>query len=60
MSNLSIRLHSIGDLIDNRADAPICVMMDKEREKNTNLRHAVKKFFGGLCHVKYVYKITPC
>ena len=49
-----------GDLIDNRADAPICVLEDKERETKLNLRYALKYFFGGQCTVEYVYKITPC
>ena len=43
-----------GALIDNRADAPICVLEDKDREKNLNLRYALKEFFGGMCHVEYV------
>ena len=38
-----------GVLIDNRADAPICVLEDKDRGKK--MRHALKEFFGGLCHV---------
>ena len=47
-------------LIDNRADAPICVLEDKDRATKKKLRHALKEFFGGLCHVEYVYRITPC
>ena len=49
-----------GALIDNRSDAPIFVLEDKYREKNINLRYALREFFGGLCHLEYVYKITPC
>ena len=44
-----------GDLIDNRVDAPICVLEDKDREKNINLRHALKKCFGDISHEEYVY-----
>ena len=47
-------------IIDNRADAPICVLEDKDRETKKNLRHALKKLSGGLCYVEYVYIITPC
>ena len=49
-----------GVLIDNRADAPICVLEDKDIAKKKNLHHALKEFFGGKCHVEHVYKITPC
>ena len=49
-----------GYLIDNRADATIFVLEDKDREKNINLRYALREFFGGLCHVDHVYKITRC
>ena len=28
-----------GDLIDNRADAPICVLGDKDRKTRKKLRH---------------------
>ena len=49
-----------GSLIDNRADAPICVLEDKEGETNMNLRYALKDLFGGQCTVECVYKITPC
>ena len=31
-----------GALIDNRSDAPICVLEDKYREKNLNFRHTLK------------------
>ena len=31
-----------GNLIDNRADAPICDLEDKYRDKNLNLRYALK------------------
>ena len=48
-----------GVLIDNRADAPICILEDKDIETNLNLRHDVI-VFGGLCTVEYVYKINPC
>ena len=48
-----------GVLIDNRADAPICVLEDKDRESKKNLKHALKELFGGLCHVEHVYRITP-
>ena len=49
-----------GVLIDNRADAPIFVLEDKDRESNKQLDHALKEFFGGKFHVENVYKITPC
>ena len=49
-----------GNLIDNRADALICVLEDKDRYTKLNLRYVLKESFGGLCHVEYVYKITPC
>ena len=49
-----------GYLIDNRAETPICVMEDNVIETKLNLKHALKNFFGGLCNVEYVYKITPC
>ena len=48
------------DLIDDRSDTPIFVLEDKYREKNLILRYALREFFGGLCHVEYVYKINPC
>ena len=47
-------------LIDNRANAPICVLEYKDRESKKQLDHALKEFFGGKYHVKIVYKITPC
>ena len=31
-----------GGLIDNIADAPICVLNYKDRDKNLNLRYALK------------------
>ena len=46
--------------VENRADAPICVLEDKELETKLNLRHSLKSFFGGKCTVEYVYKINPC
>ena len=49
-----------GAIIDNRSDAPICVLEDKDIEKNLNLRHALKELFGGMWNVEYVYKITSC
>ena len=49
-----------GVLIDNRADAPICVLDDKDTETKKQLDHALKEFFGGKCHVENLYKITPC
>ena len=49
-----------GGLIDNIADAPICVLEDKERETKLNFRYALKNFFGGKFTVEYIYKITPC
>ena len=49
-----------GVLIDNRDDAPICVLEDKERESKKQLDLALKEFFGGKCHVENVYKITSC
>ena len=49
-----------GGLIDNRADAPIFVLEDNDRETKLNLKHSLKFFFGVLCTVEYVYKITLC
>ena len=49
-----------GVLIDNRADAPICVLEDKYRESKKQLDHALKELFGGKYHENNVYKITPC
>ena len=49
-----------GVLIYNSSYAPICVLEDKDRETKKNLRRALKEFFGGLCHVEYVYRITLC
>ena len=43
-----------GVLIDNRADTPICVLEDKDRESKKQLDHALKEFFGGKCHVENV------
>ena len=48
-----------GVLIYNIDDAPICVLEYKDIETKKNLRHALKEFFCGMCHVEYVYKITP-
>ena len=36
-------------LIDNRADATIFVLEDREIETKINLRHALKDLFGGQC-----------
>ena len=49
-----------GVLIDNRADAPICVFEDKDRESKKHVDHSLKEFFGGKCHVENLYKITTC
>ena len=49
-----------GVLIDNIADAPICVLEYKDRESKKQLDHAHKEFFGGKCHVEIVYRITAC
>ena len=49
-----------GDLVDNRADAPIFVLKDKDRERNHNLKYSLKYLFGCPYHVEYVYKITSC
>ena len=54
------QLKCCGDLIYNRADSPICVLEDKYRETKLNFKYALKEFVGGMCHVEYVYKITPC
>ena len=48
-----------GVLIDNRADAPICVLEDKDRTKNSDLDLALRQFFEVRCHVEHLYKITP-
>ena len=37
-----------GVLIDNRSDAPICVLEDKDRESKKIFKHALKEFFDGL------------
>ena len=47
-------------LIDNRADATICVLEDKDRASKRDLDLALRQFFEGRCHVEHVYKITPC
>ena len=47
-------------LIDNTADVLIFVLEGEKRESKKNLKRARKEFFGGLCHVEYVYRITPC
>ena len=44
-----------GVLIDNRADAPICVLEDKDRESKKQLDHALKEFFGGKCHLSFFF-----
>ena len=49
-----------GDVIDNRADAPICVLEDKDREAKEKLRYTLIEFFGCMFHVEYVYKRTTC
>ena len=49
-----------GALIDNRSDAYICVLEDKDRETKKNLRYDLIELFGGLFHVEYIYKITTC
>ena len=49
-----------GAIIDNRYDAPIWVLEDKERETKLNLICALKDLFVGQCNVEYVYKIIPC
>ena len=49
-----------GVLIDNRADAPFCVLKGIDRASKKQLDHALKEFFGGKCHVEIVCKITPC
>ena len=54
------RLKCCGSLIDNRVDAPICVLEDKDIDTKKKFIHALMEFFGGLCHVEYVYRITPC
>ena len=62
-----------GALIDNRSDAPICVLEDKEGEKNLNLIHARKMFLvdsalwnistkelhvNKKCYQLYIYLLT--
>ena len=41
-----------GAIIDNRADAPIFVLEDNDRETKLNFKYALKTFFGGLCNVE--------
>ena len=48
-----------GVLIDNRADAPICVLEKKDRVHKRNMDYALRQFFERKCHVEHVYKITP-
>ena len=48
-----------GALIDNRSDATICVLENKERA-GKNMDYALQQFFEGKFHVEQVYKITPC
>ena len=60
ITNLCTKLNVVGALIDNRADAPICVLEDKDRAKKSDLDLALRQFFEGRCHVEHVYKITPC
>ena len=42
VSNLCTKKHCCGVLIDNRADAPICVLEDKDRESKKKLAGALK------------------
>ena len=49
-----------GVLLDNRADAPICVLEDNDIASKKDLHLALRQFFEGRCHVEHVYKITPC
>ena len=49
-----------GVLIDNRSDAPICVLGKKDRVKKRNMDYALHQFFEGKCHVEQVYRITSC
>ena len=49
-----------GVLIDNRADAPICVLEEKDRASKKDFHHALRQLFEGRWHVEHVYKITPC
>ena len=35
-------------LIYNRADTPICVLEDNDRETKKKFKHALKHFFGRL------------
>ena len=53
------RTECCGALIDNRADAPICVLENKDRAEK-KLDYALPQFFVGKCHVEQVYRITPC
>ena len=49
-----------GVLIDNRADAPICVLENKDRDTMKRMKCVLRQFFEGICHVEHVYKTTPC
>ena len=49
-----------GVLIDNRDDAPIFVLEEKDRESKKQLDNAFEESFGRKCHVEHVYKITHC
>ena len=53
------RTDCCGGLIDNRADAHICFLENKDRAKK-KLDYDLQQFFEGKCHVEQVYKITPC
>ena len=48
------------DLIDNRADAPSCVLDDIDIKTKLKIQTRSEIFLGGLCTVEYVYKINPC
>ena len=47
-----------GYLIDNKADALICVLGDNDRESKLNFKDSIKHFFGGMFIVEYFYKIV--
>ena len=47
-----------GAIIDNRAYAPIYVLEEKYRETKDTLKNMLRKFFEGICIVKFEFKVT--
>ena len=47
-----------GAIIYNRRYAPICVLEEKYRETKYTLKNMLRKFFEGICIVKFEFKVT--